>query len=129
MGKLERADGGRFAVGNPGGPGRPRRAVEREYLAVFGDELTLDRWRRIVRAALDDAENGDAKAREWIAKYALGSDPARLFDLAAAEAANVTAEDEVADVVRAAALDDVGRMIDQAGGNITRTLAVHRRSE
>lgn len=129
MTKLERADGGRFAPGNAGGPGRPRRAVERDYMATFGDELTLDRWRRIVRSALDDAENGDAKAREWIAKYALGSDPARLFDLAAAEAANVTADDEVADVVRAATLDDVGRMIDQARGNITRTLGVSRRSE
>ena len=28
---------GTFAPGNPGGPGRPRRGVERQYLAAFAE--------------------------------------------------------------------------------------------
>ena len=32
---------GKFAKGNPGGPGRPRRTVEREYLAALSDALPL----------------------------------------------------------------------------------------
>ena len=42
---------GRFLPGNPGGPGRPRRAVER---------------------AVADAERGDAKARPWPGAYRAG---------------------------------------------------------
>jgi hypothetical protein len=42
---------GRFAVGNPGGPGRPRRAIEREYLAALSDTVSLGDWREIVERA------------------------------------------------------------------------------
>jgi hypothetical protein len=45
---------GRFTVGNPGGPGRPRRAVEREYLAAMSDAVSLDEWREIVKAAVGE---------------------------------------------------------------------------
>jgi len=54
-----RTDNGRFAPGNPGGPGRPRRAIESEYLATLGDAVSLDDWREIVTRAVSDA-----KARE-----------------------------------------------------------------
>jgi hypothetical protein len=39
---------GRFGVGNPGGPGRPRRSVEAVYLC---SSMSLD-----VAAAMDDGE-------------------------------------------------------------------------
>lgn len=62
---------GRFAPGNTGGPGRPRRAVERDYLAALSDECGPDTWRRIVRRAVADAEAGDATARAWLGRYLL----------------------------------------------------------
>jgi hypothetical protein len=76
---------GRFKRGNEGGPGRPRRAVETEYLAVIGDVVPLERWRRIVERAAADAEAGDAKARQWLAGSLLGSVPQSLLDVAARE--------------------------------------------
>jgi hypothetical protein len=36
----------------------------------------------IVQAAVASAKKGDAKAREWQARYLLGDDPASLIDLA-----------------------------------------------
>jgi hypothetical protein len=44
----DRDDNGRFAKGNPGGPGRPRRAVEADYLAALSQAVPLEKWRDIV---------------------------------------------------------------------------------
>src|SRR5215468_6755002 len=63
---------GRFAVGNNGGPGRPRRAMERDYLVALANAVPMDRWQAIVQRAIDDAEQGDPKAREWLAGYLVG---------------------------------------------------------
>ncbi|MCE9555663.1 MAG: hypothetical protein K8T91_20125 [Planctomycetes bacterium] len=60
---------GTFAKGNPGGPGRPRREREREYLAVLSEAVPLDKWRAIVERAVVDATAGDARSRDWISKY------------------------------------------------------------
>lgn len=87
---------GTFAEGNPGGPGRPRRAVEREYLAALSDALLLDDWREIVGKAIEDAKDGDAKAREWVSRYALGAAPISLHELAAREVLGIEADYEVA---------------------------------
>jgi hypothetical protein len=38
----DRDEHGRFLKGHPGGPGRPRRAIEREYLGVIGKAVTLE---------------------------------------------------------------------------------------
>ncbi len=76
---------GRFAKGNPGGPGRPRRTVEREYLATLADAVSLDDWRQIVGRAVVDAKDGDAKARDWLTRYLLGPEPMTLTDLAGRE--------------------------------------------
>ena len=67
----KRDNRGRFLPGHGGGPGRPPRQREREYLAAFEQICTLDRWRRIVAQACADAEQGDARAREWLAKWLL----------------------------------------------------------
>jgi hypothetical protein len=40
---------GRFTTGNLGGPGRPRRTIERQYLAALSEEVSLDAWREVVR--------------------------------------------------------------------------------
>jgi hypothetical protein len=83
----QRDDRGRFAQGNCGGPGRPRRAVERDYLAALADAVSIDRWRAIVDRAVEDASQGDAKARQWISEYLTGKPTGDgLAQLANAEA-------------------------------------------
>jgi hypothetical protein len=72
---------GTFALGNPGGPGRPRRAVEREYLAALAEAVSPADWRAIVGKAVADAKNGNPKAREWLSKHLLGDDPLALVEL------------------------------------------------
>ncbi len=90
-----RDSGGRFAKGHAGGPGRPRRPVETEYLAKLNAAVTLDTWRQIVDRAVTDATNGDAKARDWLAKYLIGEEPTSLVQLAADERAGVTADETI----------------------------------
>lgn len=63
---------GRFKVGNPGGPGRPKRQTEASYLAVMMEACDLEAWRAIVGQAVADALTGDAKAREWLGRYLVG---------------------------------------------------------
>ena len=103
--KSGRDNQGRFSNGNPGGPGRPRRAVEEDYLAALSDQLSIERWENIVSKAIQDAENGDHRARDWIARYALGPSPKvaemglqgalRLFQLAVDEAREKTVEEKI----------------------------------
>ncbi len=66
-------DKGRFVAGNKGGPGRPPRKTEYEYLAVIMAECDLDTWRGVVKGAVEAARNGDHKAREWLAGYLVGT--------------------------------------------------------
>ena len=103
--KSGRDNQGRFSKGNPGGPGRPRRAVEEDYLAALSDQLSIERWENIICKAIQDAENGDHRARDWIARYALGPSPKvaemglqgalRLFQLAVDEAREKTVEEKI----------------------------------
>lgn len=69
---IERNGKGQFGHGNRGGPGRPKRQTEREYLHALRDVVSLDAWQRIVARAVFDAEAGDGKAREWLARYLIG---------------------------------------------------------
>jgi hypothetical protein len=73
---------GRFLPGHKGGPGRPPRATEAEYLDALKASVPLDRWQRVIEAALQQAEQGDPKARDWLAKYLLPkeADPAQTDD-------------------------------------------------
>ncbi len=67
-----RTASGCFAVGNPGGPGRPRRQTEADYLHVMMTTVTMDTWKNIVTAAVEGAKSGDHRAREWLARYLVG---------------------------------------------------------
>jgi hypothetical protein len=79
---------GRFATGNPGGPGRPRRPVEADYLRAISDACPLEKWREIVERAVEDARSGDAKAREWVSRHLVGTpQPGALTEAAAEELA------------------------------------------
>ena len=66
MARNGRKSNGQFAAGNPGGLGRPSRAIEAEYLGVLSEWVTIEKWRRIVARAADDAEAGDHRARQWL---------------------------------------------------------------
>ncbi len=99
MSKSGRNPNGTFAEGNPGGPGRPSRATERQYMAVVMAACDLDTWQAIVERAVADAKNGDSTARAWLASYLLGKPSPNLSAprptrVLAAELAGV---DEVAD--------------------------------
>jgi hypothetical protein len=83
IGNGHRNGDGQFAPGNPGGPGRPRRVAERDYLAALTEECPPETWRAICRRAVADALGGDARARDWLARYLLGN-PAELPTLGAA---------------------------------------------
>ena len=97
--KSNRRQNGRFAEGNPGGPGRPRRLVEREYLACLSDRVSLADWGAIVDRAVKDAKAGNARAREWLTRYLLGEPTTQsltLTELVTREALGVEVENEIA---------------------------------
>lgn len=63
---------GRFEAGNPGGPGRPRRSVESDYLRALSEACPLDMWQEVAKA-VTDAKAGDAQARAWLGRYLMGA--------------------------------------------------------
>jgi hypothetical protein len=67
-----RDDKGRFLPGWKGGPGRPRRAVEADYLRSLSDRVPVDKWTKIVDAAVEQALAGDHRAREWLGLFLVG---------------------------------------------------------
>ncbi len=69
---MMRDDRGRFAKGNGGGPGRPKKEREVEYYRILQFRCTPDRWQKIIDKALEQAERGDAVARKWLADYLIG---------------------------------------------------------
>lgn len=73
---------GQFKKGHPGGPGRPKRAVEQSYLRALRDNLPVEVWGQIVAKAVALALEGDATARQWLGRYAMGAEPPTLRQLA-----------------------------------------------
>ena len=73
---MERQTNGTFAPGHAGGSGRPKRSTEENYLQVLSEQVTLKDWTEVVQRALDDAKNGDNRARDWLGKYLMGDKPA-----------------------------------------------------
>ena len=105
---------GRFSTGNNYGQGRPPRAVERDYLAVLSERLSLDDWRSIVDRAVADASSGDARARDWLSRYALGSEPMSLTALAIRERMQVSSEAELAAMIERETTPPDERLLDEA---------------
>jgi hypothetical protein len=70
--------------GNPGNPraqGRPPRSKEQTYLDATVAAVPISEWAKVVEKALTQAKKGDAKAREWLGKMLVGSDPIPLAQL------------------------------------------------
>jgi hypothetical protein len=62
-----------------------RRPIEREYLATLNAVVSLDTWKTICQKAVDEALEGDAKARDWLAKWLMTFETRPLTVLAAEE--------------------------------------------
>ena len=81
-----RDENGRFRPGCPPGPGRPKRAIEIDFLKRLAD-ASESRWDEIVATAIEQAVGGDATARAFLARYLIGEvRPGELTRIAAAEA-------------------------------------------
>jgi hypothetical protein len=81
--RTDRNRKGRFVRGNPGGPGRPpkpRPTPEVDYALATTEICTPDEWKAIVRKALAQAKAGDCRARDFLLRILLGSDPVTLSD-------------------------------------------------
>ena len=61
-----------FSVGNPGGPGRPKKEREARYLEITLNTVTYDDWQKVVKKALAQALLGDKDARKWLSEYLVG---------------------------------------------------------
>lgn len=54
------------------GTGQQHRATERTYLDALSTACPPETWGEIVAKAVEDAKQGDAKSREWLAGYLVG---------------------------------------------------------
>ena len=72
---------GRFTKGNPGGPGRPARATEEEYLLTLRDTIPLERWQRMIEKIADHIEEtGSIRAFVALADRMLGKPAVTVHD-------------------------------------------------
>ena len=81
-------------MGSNGKPSQ-RRPIEREYVAALNAAVPLETWQAICKRAADDALAGDARARDWLAKWLMGLGSRVLTTLAAEESG--TTPEEVAE--------------------------------
>src|SRR5215213_7655665 len=81
-----RNDLGHFAAGWSGGPGRPANPYKRRYADALAGQLSDEQWRGIVNRAINDATNGDHRARAWLSDHVMGR-PTPTLNLYGADAA------------------------------------------
>ena len=104
---------GRFIQGSAGGPGRPARAIESDYLRALSDRLSLETWGEICDKAIEQAKEGEPKAREWLSRYAIGAEPLSLLELAANEALGLSSVYAVAARMDALTHPDERQVLNQ----------------
>jgi hypothetical protein len=107
-----RDEKGRFATGNKGGPGRPSRAVELDYLNAVREAVPPERLRKIARRAGRDAENGDPKARRWLSDVLIGRRANTAVALTVAEESGLINFGALADEELESYADLYGRMLN-----------------
>ena len=59
-----------------------RKKFEMSYLEAMADIITLADWEQIVVRAVNDAVDGDSKARTWISDYLIGKPITRIASIA-----------------------------------------------
>jgi len=68
-----RDENGRFKKGAyKGGPGRPKRQIEDDFMQLLSGAVTREDWIAICIKAVEQARRGDAVARKWLADYLIG---------------------------------------------------------
>ena len=72
---MKRDENGRFAKGNGGGPGRPKKEREVRYYEIMQSKCTFKEWGEICQKAVDQARRGDSVARKWLTDYLVGTAP------------------------------------------------------
>ena len=96
------------------GKAKQRRPIEREYLAMLNAAVPLDVWQAICKRAADDALAGDAKARDWLSKWLLGTETRPLTTLVAEESGTtLEAAAEIELAVRRQRIEDDRREAEQ----------------
>ena len=78
---MKRDANGRFAKGNRGGPGRPKKARDERYYEILQQACTFDSWKKIIDKAVEQALDGDKDARKFLAGYLMG-EPDRYLEIA-----------------------------------------------
>ena len=64
---------GGFVKGNSLNPGRLPRKTEEQYIDILSTALTVPSWKKIDKGTIADSQKGDARARELLFKYVLGT--------------------------------------------------------
>jgi hypothetical protein len=114
---------GTFGPGNRFGKGRPRRLIERDYLGVISDRISVDDWKEVVEAALQGAKQGEFRAIEWLSRHLLGAtkDDTPLKSLAVIEERGFDTAKEISSLANARYeyqhCDEVKKLVQQAYEN------------
>ena len=58
-----------------------RKKFEKDYLEAMADIVTLTDWEHIIVRAVNDAIDGDSKARMWLADYLIGKPITRIASI------------------------------------------------
>ena len=89
---------GRLATGHPGGPGRPKRAVGREYVRAISLACPPEVFYQIVLKQVERAKEGDLKAVEFLTRFLVGAKPESLSSIEAKEFRGKTVDHDVVDL-------------------------------
>lgn len=85
---VARDETGKFAKGNEGGPGRPKKEREQRFYEITLSTVTFEDWKAIVEKAVTDAKRGDATARKWLSDYLMGQ-PVQRTELTGADGGEI----------------------------------------
>jgi hypothetical protein len=64
-----------FKPGGKGGPGRPKRSVEEEYLRIGTEAVPPEKVQAILAKLADQAAAGDVRAAQVVIRFLYGGDP------------------------------------------------------
>ena len=105
---IHRDERGRFLYGCAPGPGRPRRAVEQDYLHTISAACPPERLAGIVERLVKAAESGDLSALQILLRFLIGnpSTAPTLAAMAIAEMSGIDPAEREAKKLRFQALGD-----------------------
>jgi hypothetical protein len=123
-----RDEHGKFTKGNTFGRGRPRKEIERDYLAAIRDACSSEDVKEIFGKLVEQAKGGDLRAARYVLEACIGSrEPLALTQIAIEEELGYDPVEEA--VLRA----DTQQQLREAGslptnGNILKVTAEERTS-